>query len=296
MGKEDSCHQDILQHIIDLLPTRIFWKDLNLKYLGCNMAFAKDAGKKSPKEMIGKDDFQMVWKEQAKAYRKDDNAVIRSGKAKANFEEPQTTPDGRRIWLRTSKIPLTDGKKKIIGIIGMYDDITEIKNAEEELRENEAFLNEVGRIAKIGGWEMNVVTGKAKWTKATYDIVGIPYDAPVPGFAEYVSLCHPEDQEMVGQEMGELARSGKPLDIQTRIATDSGEKWLHVLGTCVKEGKKCVKVKGTIQDITAQKKALARTDERTAEIERFNKMAIGREVKMAELKKRVRELERMLGQ
>jgi len=121
--------QRLLQRIIDLLPVRVFWKDKNLNYLGCNEIFAKDAGKKTTKELIGKDDFQMNWKEQAKAYREDDANTIKSGKSKLNFEEPQTTPKRDKIWLKTSKMPLTDIQGNTIGILGTYEDITERKKA-----------------------------------------------------------------------------------------------------------------------------------------------------------------------
>jgi PAS domain S-box-containing protein len=124
----------MLQNIIDLLPTRIFWKDLNLNYLGCNLAFAKDAGRTTTEEMIGKDDYQMAWKEQAELYRKDDMAVINSGVSKINYEEKQTTPNGNTLWLNTNKVPIKDKDGKIIGILGTYVDITDKKLAEDILR------------------------------------------------------------------------------------------------------------------------------------------------------------------
>lgn len=122
----------LLQRIIDLLPIRVFWKDKDLKYLGCNKIFAHDAGKEKPEELVGNDDFQMTWKNQANLYQKDDRKVIESGTAKTNFEEPQTTPEGNTIWLRTSKVPLTDNEDATVGILGMYEDITESKESEEE--------------------------------------------------------------------------------------------------------------------------------------------------------------------
>ena len=123
----------LLQRIIDLLPIRVFWKDENLRYLGCNQIFAKDAGACKPDDLIGKDDYQMVWKEQAELYRNDDQSVINSGKARINFEEPQTTPEGNQIWLKTSKLPLTDFKGNSIGVLGTYEDITERKQVEHQL-------------------------------------------------------------------------------------------------------------------------------------------------------------------
>jgi len=126
--------RDLLRSVMENVPLRIFWKDKELRYLGCNTAFAQDAGLKHPKELYGKDDFQMGWKDQAELYQADDRAVIQSGKLKLGFEELQTIPDGQTIWLRTSKVPLRDTKGEITGLIGIYEDITEEKQAQESLR------------------------------------------------------------------------------------------------------------------------------------------------------------------
>jgi len=127
--------QRILNRVINLLPIRVFWKDKDLKYLGCNKMFALDAGKKNPEELLGKDDYQMGWKDHAELYRTDDRNVIVSGVPKLDFEELQTTPKGEQIWLKTSKVPLIDLYGNTIGILGSYEDITERKMAELELKE-----------------------------------------------------------------------------------------------------------------------------------------------------------------
>jgi PAS domain S-box-containing protein len=135
--------RDLLKVIIDTAPMRVFWKDQNLRYLGCNPAFARDAGKTHPDELIGKDDFEMAWAEQAELYRADDCAVMASGVPRISFDEPQTTPDGRTIWLRTSKVPLKDGDNRTIGVMGVYEDITEQKQVEIALREREELFSAV---------------------------------------------------------------------------------------------------------------------------------------------------------
>lgn len=127
--------QHLLKKIINLIPLRIFWKDRSLKYLGANEAFAKDAGLESPEDLIGKDDYQMKWSEQAELYRADDMEVINQNKKKRNIEEPQTTPFGDVIWLSTNKVPLRNEQGEVTGVVGVYDDITLRKKDEERLQE-----------------------------------------------------------------------------------------------------------------------------------------------------------------
>lgn len=122
--------QNLFQIVLDAIPVRVFWKDMNLTYLGCNRLFAQDAGLTLPEELLGKSDYELSWSPEAELYRSDDFAVIESGQAKINFEEPQTTPDGGQIWLQTSKIPLRNASGEKIGVLGTYADITPRKKAE----------------------------------------------------------------------------------------------------------------------------------------------------------------------
>lgn len=138
--KELKESRNMLRLILDTIPVRVFWKDLNLNYLGCNKPFALDSGLNSPDEIIGKNDYEMRWREQADLYRADDKFVIESKQPKLNYEEPQTTPNGKLIWLRTSKVPLIDSEGNIKGVLGTYEDITEKKLMEESLRLRESQL------------------------------------------------------------------------------------------------------------------------------------------------------------
>ena len=126
---------NFLLTIIDSAPVRIFWKDRELRYLGCNSAFARDAGFESPKSLLGKSDFDMPWSGMAARYRADDAAVIASGAARLSFEEPFPADDGGTIWLRTSKVPLRDRHGEIVGVLGMFEDVTSSRRALEELHE-----------------------------------------------------------------------------------------------------------------------------------------------------------------
>ncbi|NWF39693.1 PAS domain S-box protein [Mariprofundus sp. NF] len=134
---------DLLQDIVEGVPIRIFWKDREGKFLGCNSLVARDAGLTSPDELIGKSDFDMAWHEQAEAFRADDLKVMESGTPKLAFEEPLTSSDGQTIWLRTSKVPLRDHEKNIIGILGAYEDITAEKEQQTALKNSERVLKNI---------------------------------------------------------------------------------------------------------------------------------------------------------
>lgn len=185
---------NLLHRIINLLPIRIFWKNKDLKYLGCNEIFAKDAGKNDEEDLIGQDDFQMNWKEQAVLYRADDQAVMETGIPKLNFEEPQTTPKGDLIWLKTSKVPLTDLLGTTIGILGVYEDITDQKLIENSLRESEEKYRTL--VDNANESILVIQDGYIKYlNQKTIDLIGYSreelLEKPFPAF------IHPDDREMV---------------------------------------------------------------------------------------------------
>lgn len=132
-----------LENIVNNVPGMIFWKDLNSIFLGCNKPVSDLAGLSSPQEIVGKSDYDLPWtKAESDHYRKDDLEVINSGKPKLNIEETQTLADGRVITLLTNKVPLLDERGKIIGVLGIYSDITDLKRKEVQLKKTNDQLND----------------------------------------------------------------------------------------------------------------------------------------------------------
>ena len=146
--------QRLLEDILDSIPASVFWKDTNLVYLGCNTAFARDAGFAGPAEVIGKDDYQMGWRAQAEQYRGNDREVIASGVPKLLCEEPQTTPAGDTVTLLTSKLPLRGVNGEITGVLGTYLDITELKRLQAQLGQADRLSN-MGMLAAGVAHEIN---------------------------------------------------------------------------------------------------------------------------------------------
>lgn len=130
---ESMQNEIILDQIIENIPYFVFWKDIESKYLGGNKRFALSAGFSSVEEMIGKDDYDSCWtKEEADFFRKIDREVMDFNKPMLNIEEPQKQLSGETKILLTSKVPLHNSSGKVIGILGIYTDITERKNLEDE--------------------------------------------------------------------------------------------------------------------------------------------------------------------
>jgi diguanylate cyclase (GGDEF)-like protein/PAS domain S-box-containing protein len=123
----------MLEAVIDNIPQRIFWKDLSSRYLGCNMAFARDAGLAYPEQVVGKSDSDLPWRAFAELLNEHDREVANTGMPKMNFEV-DVVIDGVHRTTVTSKLPFTDGEGQVIGVLGSYTDITERKRADLALR------------------------------------------------------------------------------------------------------------------------------------------------------------------
>ncbi|MCD1295070.1 hypothetical protein CUJ83_08675 [Methanocella sp. CWC-04] len=127
--------QEMLRLVMDNIPQAIFWKDINSVYLGCNAIFAKFAGLEDPEDIVGKTDYDLAWKkDEADSYRKFDRLVMDHDTPVYHIIEPQLQADGKEAWLDTNKIPMHDTNRNVVGILGTYEDITERKKADEELK------------------------------------------------------------------------------------------------------------------------------------------------------------------
>lgn len=125
----------VLENIINSLPSRIFWKDRRSYFLGCNKAFALDAGLQNTNDIIGKTDYEMPWKAYAKQYIQDDAYVIGSKKNKPDYEEKHIRFDGVERTMLVTKVPMLDPEENVIGLLGIYTDITEMTRVYKELEE-----------------------------------------------------------------------------------------------------------------------------------------------------------------
>lgn len=254
---EQALHdrEQTFQAVLDTIPVRVFWKDQDLNYLGCNTLFAQDAGLNSSQEIIGTTDYEFFPSE-AELYRADDRHVIDTEEVRLNFEERQTTPDGSVSWLRTSKIPLRNANNQIIGVLGTYEDITEKKEAEHRLRESEQMLQTVlDTIPVRVFWKdqdlnylgCNTLFAQDAGLSSSEEIVGITdYDI----FPSEAELYRGDDRHVIDTEEVRLNFE------ESQTTPDGSTIWLNTSKIPLRNTSgEIIGVLGTYEDITVRKMA-----------------------------------------
>ncbi len=128
----NSLPPEVLAQALDALSVRLFWKDRDSRFIGCNKRFAEDAGVDDPQEFVGRSDYYFYHPEHAAAFRADDAEVMYTQQPKLGIIEKIVKDDGQVLWLETSKWPLRNAEGEITGVVGMYLDVTQRVAAEAE--------------------------------------------------------------------------------------------------------------------------------------------------------------------
>jgi PAS domain S-box-containing protein len=145
----------LLRTIIDSIPAKIYAKDLQSRFVACNVSVARDMGT-TPEDLLGKTDFEFFPAAMAEGFFADEQAVIRSGQALIDREESVLDPmTGVERQIATTKVPFHDRAGNVIGVVGIGLDITERKRAQAELVAVHKQLLDISRQAGMA----DVATG-----------------------------------------------------------------------------------------------------------------------------------------
>ena len=164
--KSLSVSESKYRYLLENLPQRIFYKNKNLVYVSCNKYFAGDL-KMKQEEIEGKTDFDLFPPELAVKYRFDDKRILETGNAE-DIEEKYIT-EGSELLVHTVKTPLKDDKGNIVGILGIFWDITEKRMLELEAIHSRQ-LASLGELAAGVAHEINnPVNGVMNWAQLLHN-------------------------------------------------------------------------------------------------------------------------------
>lgn len=132
-GTGEFPYQYLLESLMEHLPDKIYFKDLEGHFVLGNDTFLRGFNLEHPEEVIGKTDHDFFSDEHANQALADEEEVIRTGQPILAKEEKETWPDGRVNWVSTSKLPLRDREGRIIGTFGLSRDVTEYHQQREQI-------------------------------------------------------------------------------------------------------------------------------------------------------------------
>jgi PAS domain S-box-containing protein len=137
----------LFEAMLDNIPDRIYFKDLQSRFLKINKALADRLGLSNPDDAIGKTDFDFNAPEMAREFFTDEQSMLQTGEPLINKIERKVLPNGETAWTSTTKVPLRNREGAVVGIVGINRDISDLKAAEQKIESINRELREASRQA-----------------------------------------------------------------------------------------------------------------------------------------------------
>ncbi|MGA2914946.1 MAG: PAS domain S-box protein [Sedimentisphaerales bacterium] len=244
--------ENIYRTLLDNLPQNIFLKDGNSVYLSCNENYAR-ALKIKAEEIVGKTDYEFYPTELAEKYKADDKRIMESGKAEE--VEEKYIREGKEFIVQTVKTPIKDEQGNVIGILGIFWDITERKKMEAILKESEGKYRSLVQNIPDVVWTTDLKGRTVFISQNVKKIYGYTPEEIFEGGNEiWFGRIHPDDIERTKKSFTALFEKEDLFDIEYRIKRKDGKWiWLRDRAMSVYEENGIKYANGIFIDITERK-------------------------------------------
>jgi PAS domain S-box-containing protein len=241
----------ILHALIDNIPDFMYVKDLQSRFVVANPHLAQAVGVKTPAEMLGKTDFDFYPRELASAYFEDERNAIRSGMPLYNREEKGIDAAGNVVDILTTKVPVRDGKGRVIGIAGIGRDISSRKETENALREAERNYRGIFENAIVGIFQSTPDGRFLSVNPALASIFG--YDSPEEMMAIVTDIprqCY-ADPKRRDEFLSSIRSVGHVNNFEGEAVRKDGSKiWVSLGVRAIKQSGVVVRLEGMCEDVT----------------------------------------------
>jgi PAS domain S-box-containing protein len=170
--------------------------------------------------------------------------------------------DGTYLWIEDKNITTFNAQGEVKGAIGFLADISERarleaerKRAEQALEQNRQELITAQRVAHLGSFSFDVLTGKDTWSEELFHIFGRDPNQGEPTFPELQQLWHPDDRDHHQQMVQHTLATGEPFEADIRLQRPNGSiRWITTKGEAEQDNQgDVVRILGTVLDITERK-------------------------------------------
>ncbi len=283
--------EENLRHLIESSPDCICHISLEGKFLGMNTAGCRLNELESEKEIIGKACSTNIIENRGEM----EEALKRARKGEvSSLQYKSESKSGKEIWWDSKVTPIRKNGGDIEGILRISRDITEKKKAEAQLRKSREFLNSIIENSGDSIITTNIEGKITLWSAGARNMFGYTQEEIL---GKNIEMLYPEELQEERKKWqkailaGEIARN-----IRTQVYNSNGELVnisLTLSPMLDMEGNPVGTI-GVSKDITDVLEAEKKLTDKIEELEKWQKLTVGREVKMVELKKEIQDLKKSL--
>lgn len=247
-------NQEKLQAILTHTNAVMYMLDIKKRFILANRQFEKLFHKKST-EIIGNNIYSLLPKKLADEFEQNNSRVIQSRKS---IEVEEHIPDKDKIHtFLVNKFPLFNETGHIIAVGGIATDITNIKEMQEVLRENQERFTLALKSAKAGTWSWDIINGSIVWDEYMYKLFDVHPNDFQGTITFLMSLIHPDDRERVDHEIQNALKNNLELENEFRVLHSDGTvKYLASRGKIYRDDhENTIRIMGVCWDISQHKHA-----------------------------------------
>lgn len=265
----------ILHVLMETIPDRIFFKDIQSRFVRNNLAHTRWLGAESPDQIVGKTDFDFFSAEHAERAYLEEQVIIRTSRPIVARIDLITRRDGAQSWGSVTKMPWRDATGRIIGTFGLTRDVTALKEAEDKLTIERNLLRTIIDHLPSRIFVKDTVSRYLLNNRAHLDMLGVKTQGETAGRTTLDFFSGKRGEQALADDQ-QILGGGSPIvdEERSNLEAEGGVRWSLTTKVPLHDLKgKIIGIVGISHDITRRKLAEQELERRTAEMESDVQMA-----------------------